>query len=780
MHAGRLHHKVKFGTEQVVAKQLFFYPIADSYLLVAGIAMLLMLVVTFVGPRRSGLTPRRRMALSAVRMLIVLLTVFALLRPTLVKSEMKKDKATLILLIDQTRSMSVHDGLSGHSRWELLRKAFDQAAPELAEASKTFEVKAYAFDAETHNVEMTDGHLSLPDTPEGGRTAIGSALDDILRLESGKRILGIIMGTDGRQQAAPPRDTAPQTVAPRLRHQGDAVFPIVFGQAKGLGTAQDVAVKNLQVPESVYVKNEMPISGLVQIEGYVNREIPVRVEIENPQGKTEIVAVEKIKATTDGQTIPVDVQYIPELPGEYKVKLVAEPQPGEVVPSNNELSTFVQVIKGGLNVLYIEGSLRFESKFLRRSLDAARDIKVDFVRVDAQHPETAPSNFAESFEPGKYDVYIIGDVDAAAFKEADLEKLVEAVNRGAGLIMLGGLHSFGAGGWYNTPLGTSNVLPIAMDRLEKQNFGEAIRPDLHVPGPLKMTPTPFASRHFALTLAPPGAENTALWAKLPELDGANRIVIPSGRAGGAIILADAPGNGDEGIPLLVTQNYGKGRVMAFAADSTWRWWMHGYETAHKRFWRQMVLWLARKDDASDGNVSIHLASRRFAPGERVEFELNARSPQNEPIADADYKVEVVAPPKGQRSQPVIVRQGEQSTGVFRETEAAGDYTIEVTASKKGQLIGTTHARFSVMSQDMELDNASADPDSMETLARATGGHLVAPENLTKLIKELTSSTAQHEVEQITRETLWDGLPIFVAFAVLLTVEWFLRKKWGLV
>jgi hypothetical protein len=225
--------------------------------------------------------------------------------------------------------------------------------------------------------------------------------------------------------------------------------------------------------------------------------------------------------------------------------------------------------------------------------------------------------------------------------------------------------------------------------------------------------------------------------------------------------------------------------MAFAADSTWKWWMHGFETAHKRFWRQMVLWLARKDEVSDGSVWIHLDSRRFAPGDRVEFVAGARNQQNEPVPDAEFKVEVVTPPKGHHSQPIMVRQDEQMMGVFRDTDAAGDYTIEVTASKNGQLLGHAKARFSVMSQDLELDNTSADPDSMESLARATGGRCVAPEQLASLIQELTKSSAQHEVEQITRRTLWDtwpyGVPgLLLAFVALLTLEWVLRKRWGLV
>ena len=87
------------------------------------------------------------------------------------------------------------------------------------------------------------------------------------------------------------------------------------------------------------------------------------------------------------------------------------------------------MLKGGLNVLYIEGSLRVEQKFIRRALDASHDIHVDFVRIDAQHPETRPPDLAERLQPGKYEVYILGDVDSTAFRESELKDLAETVEK---------------------------------------------------------------------------------------------------------------------------------------------------------------------------------------------------------------------------------------------------------------------------------------------------------------------------------------------------------------
>ena len=152
----------------------------------------------------------------------------------------------------------------------------------------------------------------------------------------------------------------------------------------------------------------------------MNREIPVRVLFETSPGKMEVVAEQKIQATADGQLLPIQFEYVPQTPGEFKLTLEAVPQPGELVTTNNRLSTFVNVLKGGLNVLYLEGTYRVEQKFIRRALDASPDIHVDYVRLDARDK---PGDLRDRFKPGKYDVYLLGDIDSSAFSAEELNDL---------------------------------------------------------------------------------------------------------------------------------------------------------------------------------------------------------------------------------------------------------------------------------------------------------------------------------------------------------------------
>ncbi|HIQ21982.1 MAG TPA: hypothetical protein EYH34_12230 [Planctomycetes bacterium] len=744
------------------------YPVGGHWLVVIAVAAVLVGLL-WVKPHHRGLTPRRRAVLTALRLAVVALVVLVMLRPTWVYTKTIRQSATLILLADATRSLSVRDEAGGRSRYELLRQTLQRAAERLDDLAARLEVKAYAFASKAQPVEVEDGRVQLPESPEGDQTAIGAVLDDVLAEQLGKRVVGIVLLSDGAQRAYPPRDLLPQTVASRLKQLGYPVFTIRFGKSRGIGQAQDVAVTSLVADQRVFVKTQLTVTGEVRAFGYVNRPLNVRLLAETAPGKLQTVDQRELTVTSDGQRVPVEFTYVPQTPGEVKIVLEVEPRPGELVSTNNRRSTFVRVLGGGIRVLYLEGELRREIAAIRNALGQSPEIDVDYVRIDHRRPETRPADLGEKLKPGQYDVYILGDLDASVFRPGELQDLADAVAAGAGLIMIGGFHSFGPGGYAQTPL--DPVLPVQMDRLERQPLDGEVAPDLHLPA-CKIVPTQAGLIEFTLRLAPTVPENQALWARLPPLEGANRF---RGCKDRALVLA----TDGQGHPLLARQAYGRGRVLAFAGDSTWRWPLKGFDLAHMRFWRQVVLWLARKDESLEGNVWIKLARRQFEPGNRVEFPLGAQTASGEPVQGASFQVEVVLPDRSVVPVSPIYSE-RQAVASFHQTRQPGDYLIRVTGTKDGELLGSTQARFLVLDQDLELDNPSADAALMESLASITGGQSLAPEELPELLQSLAEKTDELEVRTETKQSLWDKWSTFLLLVGLLGLEWYLRKRWGLV
>ncbi len=380
-------------------------------------------------------------------------------------------------------------------RWDSLRASLDAAEPELTQLASEIEVKVYTFDAEAHAVDVIESPTHWPAKADGSQTAIGWVLEDALRRETGKRLAGVVLLSDGAQRVLPAKDVPPQTPARRLADLGFRLYAVPFGQARALDQARDVALSDMRAPQVVFVKNELNVEAVAQLEGFVGQDIVVQLAVETAPGKMEVVDSQRIRSDKNGDRLPVKTKFIPDTAGEKKISLKVAPQTGELVTTNNEVSTFVTVLDGGLKVLYLNGALQPDVKFLRRSLDASPDMNVELRTIDARKPETRPKDFDELFQPGKFDVYILGDLDASAFTEQELAALAATVERGAGLIMLGGFHSFGPGGYAATPL--AKVLPVEMNRLERQNFGEAIRSELHLPEDSKPVMRPTAHRAVA-------------------------------------------------------------------------------------------------------------------------------------------------------------------------------------------------------------------------------------------------------------------------------------------
>jgi hypothetical protein len=213
--------------------------------------------------------------------------------------------------------------------------------------------------------------------------------------------------------------------------------------------------------------------------------------------------------------------------------------------------------------------------------------------------------------------------------------------------------------------------------------------------------------------------------------------------------------------------------------------MQGFEKEHKRFWRQMILWAAGRDEEQKDDVWIRLVRRRFSPEERVPFTVGANSATGDVVEDAQFQVSVKAPDGA--AQSVQVAQDEDGfSGSFPQTKTPGEYTISVTALRQGQEIGAAQTRFEVFDHDVELSNSAADHDLLRRLAAMTssaGGRMLAREELPDLLQSLKDLPEQIAVEHETRwrlaGTAGDAWAFFLLMAGLLIAEWALRKKWAL-
>ena len=110
--------------------------------------------------------------------------------------------------------------------------------------------------------------------------------------------------------------------------------------------------------------------------------------------------------------------------------------------------------------------------------------------------------------------------------------------------------------------------------------------------------TPEGRTHPVTSLLLDPRENEQRWARLPALEGINRV--PRARAGATTLLTHPTLKGRDGkpAPVLVAGDAGKGRALALLTDSGWHWGFlaagEGDDgRAFQRFWENGIRWLVR-------------------------------------------------------------------------------------------------------------------------------------------------------------------------------------------
>lgn len=767
--------------------QWSFDPVGGLWVAIA-LAVLLVATAWLVKPRgQAPLTRKQRSALIGLRLLASALLLFAWIRPTLITVKSEPLRSVLLLLTDSSRSMSVEDGLAGASRWKSATNQLDASRDAIVKIGEKNEVRAYHFGAKLQSAPIEEGAIKLPAMPEGDETAIGAALAELIDREAKSRLMGVVLLSDGAQRAIPPRDLSPLIATRRLAAEGVPLYAFAIGD-RASRARSDLAIEDLVVSERAFAGAPLEASALLRTAGFPNRTAQVQLLWESRSNKEQIVDSIDMTIRPGVEVYPIDLTHTPLEAGEWKLTIRALSLEGETLTDNNEISTFVTVREGGIRVLYLAGASRIggmpgiEQRFIRASLAASPDIVVG--RPSEPFNYRRPRrDITGLLNEGKIDVIFVDDLDTDGLDRTSWNRVAELVEQGTGLVMIGGRHSFGPGGHRATRM--ADIFPIEMGRAERQTFGQPMRDDVHVAGPLQMVPAvPMGERHPTMQLDKTGR---SAWLALPPLVGANRFDTARLKANASVLaIADSP-NGVT-TPILLAGQPGLGRVLAFAGDSTWRWVMAGQGEQHRRFWRQVILWLAKQEEDSGNPLRIELSSRRITPGSRLDVEATVRLPSQEEKTASNIRYEAkVLLPDGTSESLALPSTALRATSTFQTTQQAGDYTVEVEAFNNsvpngGDSIGTAKSRFTVPRQDLELDRPAADPSRLARLAEMTsdvGGKSLAPEELPTLLEELAERELEEKQQITSRFTPWDRWYFFLLLVVVMSTEWGLRRRWGM-
>jgi hypothetical protein len=287
--------------------------------------------------------------------------------------------------------------------------------------------------------------------------------------------------------------------------------------------------------------------------------------------------------------------------------------------------------------------------------------------------------------------------------------------------------------------------------------------------------TPQGAQSIICRLDDDPAKNLARWKTIPLLADYEESGEP--KPGATTLLVSKP-QGKAPQPLLVTENYGRGRTALMATSGSWRWkmWLDHADKTHATFWQQLMRYLVTD---TPGQVIGSTPKQMLADDTRVPIRVEVRDKQFNPVTNAKVQARFTGPDGSMATLELTPQPLEEGvyTGEW-SAEKPGSYVAEIIAGREQDEIGRDLLTFRREDGVAENFHTSQNRELLEKLSEQTGGRYYKPSDASKLASEISYS----EAGITTRETrdLWDMPVLFLLVLSLRASEWLLRRRWGVV
>ncbi len=735
--------------------------------LIVAIGFVLLLILQWRDLRQRVSVPVR-WSLCLLRAVAYLLVLGMLLNPSLLIQKVLQILPPLVVMLDTSGSMALSE--SGKpSRLQQVRDYLHSGEhPALATLAQHYQLKLYQFDEKARALPVE----RLAEVQVGGRsTDILGSLATVLEEQRGTQPVGVLLLSDGAHHGS-------DIGLGHLRQAGVRVVTVGVGTAE---TYRDIRIASVQAPTLAFVHYPTEVNVTVQSWGYRGEYIPV---VLTRAGR--VVATKTVQVTADVFEQQVQFEIEPEEVGEFTYTVNVAPRLGEALTENNHVDFPISVARDKIRVLLVCGSPTWDYRFLRQGLKQDPSIDMisfvilrtptDVVQVPESQLSLIPFPTQRLFtqELKNFDLIIFENFSYQLyFPPYYLDNVRQYVQEGGAFAMIGGLLAFAQGGYTGTPI--EEILPVSL-RSDRNDYRPVTQ---------RMVLTEEGKTHPITRLSPDATENQRIWDMLPEFDALN--VVGQAKPGATVLgISSARVDNRAAVPLLAMQRFGAGRTLALMSDYIWKWnfQMAGQLDSNQyylQFVRQMVRWLIR--DPVLKQVRIIADASEFPVGSEVTGTLQVLQDDYRPTETATLSTKLRTP---HGTEVPVQYVPTSNPGEYRyrfRADEEGIYELDVQAEIGGKTHEANRLLLRVQRPGDENQHAAPNHTLLRDIAERTGGtffaiHDPARPSVASLIEFFGGAPSYKVLEEI-RLRLRETFPLFLAVLGVLAVEWWWRRRAGL-
>ena len=750
--------------------------------------------------RREGRGRTAKLILGGLRLCLLGFLIAMLNRPVLNLGQNRTEPSVLAVMIDDSVSTRVKDGGetpdgSGRTRFQAILDLLSGEDHKLVkDLAKNHQVKLFKFNKDASPVgTVVDGDAKVqaddgaaPTTqplrvvemlqklsPDGQSTQVLASVRTVIEGLQGQRVAGVVLLTDGR---GVPGESLAEAMTP-IKNLGVKVYPVVVGADK---PPQNLMVESVNLQEAAFVRDIVNVKTMIRGIGYpAGREATVvlRDKRGNTLTRSDGKPAQQVVTINSDAAQEVEVTFKPTEAGTLDLVVEVVKQAGEVDDEDNRLPAQLAVLDAKISVLYVEGYPRWEYRYLKNGLirDASVDVSCLLFSADqgfAQEGDKPITRFPESMtEMLAYDVVIFGDVDPRQFTDAQLQLVQSFVSDKAGGFGLISGPKWAPLMFRGTPI--EPVLPVSIPRDavadDNANITVGWRPVLTKEGESSTIFRFFEEK----------TQNAKfLKDEIQPLFWYQKHV--TAKPGVGEVYAEHPhdtGKDGRKAPLLVLGRFGAGRTLFSAIDDSWRWRFYTGESVFDTYWIQQLRYLARAKKLGQRRFMLATIRPAYELGEQVRVSLRVLDPELLKQLPEQIGVTIVdASGNAIRQETMLRQEGQNDLYVASWTaDAIGQFALRLPALAGGE---GAEQPITVKVPRLELSNPAIDRTLLSRLASETGGELVAYDQARARLPILIPSAAKI-VPMDRHERLWDAPLALLIFVLLITLEWVLRKVYGM-
>jgi hypothetical protein len=219
--------------------------------------------------------------------------------------------------------------------------------------------------------------------------------------------------------------------------------------------------------------------------------------------------------------------------------------------------------------------------------------------------------------------------------------------------------------------------------------------------------------------------------------------------------------------------------VAVMAYDLWRWhlMMAGIgndDEVYHHFVNQLIRWL--QIERNTELIRLQLDKPVYHFGETINVDAFVLDAQFKPIERARARLNLERAKEEEEFD--LTPAGDGKYTVTLRPDRAGDYTLTLSVEENGQLIGTAKTQMTVGEYNRELAELTMQEPLLRGVAQSSGGRFAPIDSAEKVIRAISGKT---KFEQQQRDIeLWNHAATLATIIILLTLEWFLRKRKGMV